>query len=512
MDEPRLEHPTIKVRELIEDYRNGKIVIPEFQREYVWKRSKAPKLIDSLYQGFPISSLLVWLSIEATRARRADPRPKRGGTVSWLIDGQQRVITLARSMSGDQGIDVVFNPIDEQFRLSNAATKKDRNWFRLADLWDDDMYRTVRRNLPEGAAGERIEKRFDRLRKVLDYEVPLVRMVDHSFSAAVKAFTRINTLGVRLKKEDIESAEVAAKHTGFIADEVSPFLDEIRRSGFVRMNIMHLFRACAFVSRPDGRDRTPLHELERTEVQEAWRKTKRATEEAIGLVRSEFGLINMDVLWSGALLVPVIAICAATEPRKRDTRGLAAWMALAALTHRYSSSSETALDQDLRACRGNDPIGSLLTNLREERSSLVAEADDFAGSLADRSGLFASYIACLHRGILDFYGGGKIVLQKEINRHHILPRGQFDEKERGASDCVANIAFIGGAVNKALGLTGPEVYLKQMKPEIRKSQCIPDDVNLWSIERSTDFWNVRRELLADSFNEFVRAGLPGRRV
>jgi hypothetical protein len=28
-------------------------------REYVWKKSKAPKLIDSLYRGFPISSLLL---------------------------------------------------------------------------------------------------------------------------------------------------------------------------------------------------------------------------------------------------------------------------------------------------------------------------------------------------------------------------------------------------------------------------------------------------------------------
>ena len=31
-------------------------------------------------------------------------------------------------------------------------------------------------------------------------------MVDHSFDDAVSAFTRINTLGVRFKKEDIENA------------------------------------------------------------------------------------------------------------------------------------------------------------------------------------------------------------------------------------------------------------------------------------------------------------------
>jgi uncharacterized protein with ParB-like and HNH nuclease domain len=54
MANPHLEHPTIKVRQLVEDYRAGRIVIPEFQREYVWKKSRPPHLIDSLYRGFPI--------------------------------------------------------------------------------------------------------------------------------------------------------------------------------------------------------------------------------------------------------------------------------------------------------------------------------------------------------------------------------------------------------------------------------------------------------------------------
>ena len=114
-------------------------------------------------------------------------------------------------------------------------------------------------------------------------------MVDHSFKDAVNAFKRINTLGVRLKKEDIESADIAARHSGFIADEVTPFLNDLRQQGFNRLNIMHLFRACAFVAKPDGRNRTPLHELERQEVLKAWKTTQRATEQAIGLVRSELG-------------------------------------------------------------------------------------------------------------------------------------------------------------------------------------------------------------------------------
>jgi len=509
--DPHLEHPTVKVRQLVDDYRAGRIVIPEFQREYVWQKRKAPLLIDSLYRGFPISSLLLWQSTEVTRARRRDPRPVRTALMNWLIDGQQRVITLARTMSGDEGIDVVFHPDHDTFKLANAATRKEPGWVRVAELWDDELYRQFRRNLDGTRASDKREARYEAVRRILEYEIPMVRMVDHTFGDAVGAFKRINTLGVKLKKQDIESAEIASRHSGFIADEVAPFLEKVRQQGFERLNVMHLFRACAFVAKPDGRNRTPLHELERREVLSAWNQTKRATEQAIGLIRSELGLVNMNILWSGALLVPVIALCSATAPRERDSRAVVAWLALAALVHRYSGSSETALDQDLRACRASDPIGSLLSNLRTGRSSLLAQPGDFSGALADRSGLLALYVACMHRGVLDFFTGGKVLLQGNVDRHHILPRAQFPTATRSQADNVANIVFISGDVNKSIGQAGPEVYLKQVKAKVLDSQCVPQDRALWSVESAQAFWNARRILLADAFNDFIREALPNRR-
>ena len=510
--EPRIEHKTLKVRQLIDDYRAGRIVIPEFQREYVWRPVKAARLIDSLYRGFPVSSLLLWQSTEGTRMRRRSPRPIHSERMNWLIDGQQRVITLSRTLSGDEGIDIAFHPEEEEFRRANAAIKKDPSWLRVSQLWDDELYRQIRRNLDGSRRADKLEARFEAVRRILEYEIPVVCMVDHSFDAAVLAFTRINTLGVRLKKADIESAQVAARHSGFVADQVVPSLERVRRQGFKRLNVMHLFRACAFVARPDGRNRTPLHELERREVLKAWRKTEKATNKAMGLIRSELGLLNMNVLWSGALVVPLIALYADILPRQRNSGEFAGWLALAALCRRYSGASETALDQDLRACRSTDPIGSLLKNLRKVRPFLVAKPRDFSGALADRSGLLTLYIACMHRGILDFYTGGKVILQNDIDRHHILPRAQFSEPSRSTADNIANMAFIAGDVNKSIGQSGPEVYLAKLKPRVLKSQCIPTDSTLWRIDEAEAFWNARRKLLAESFNEYVRGVLPGRQL
>ncbi|MCX7601345.1 MAG: DUF262 domain-containing protein [Meiothermus sp.] len=515
MSDQHLQIENVKVRKLVDDYRSGRILIPEFQRDYVWKPSRAAKLIDSLYRNYPISTVLLWTGDTDTKARRTDSRPQRSGEVSWLIDGQQRLITLSKIIYGEEGIDVVFNPNEKDgvFSLSNAAKAKDsKNWFHVSQILDDDQYRQIRRNLPEGKRGEELERKFEGVRRILDYEIPVIKMVGHTFDNAVEAFTRINMLGVKLKTEDIASAKVAAKHTGFIVDEVVPFLSKIKQEGFRRISVMHLFRACAFVAKPDGRNRTPLHELDKKEISQAWNKIKSATREAISLVKSEFGLVNMDILWSGALLVPIIALYASTSPRERNVKGMAGWLALAALYHRYSGASEAALDQDLRACRSSDQIGSLLSNLRRDNGSLAISSKDFGGSLLDKGGLFGLYVACRQKDLKDLFTGKTILIESKVDRHHIFPRSKFLEKDRPKADTLANIAFVTNSINTSIRNSVPEVYLPQIDRRILESQCIPLDESLWRMDRAEEFWEARRELLAKAFSEFIKETLPGRRV
>ena len=57
----------------------------------------------------------------------------------------------------------------------------------------------------------------------------------------------------------------------------------------------------------------------------------------------------MSIIWSGSLLVPVIALCGTISPKERDDREIAGWVAAAAVCHRYSRSSHSALDKNLRA-------------------------------------------------------------------------------------------------------------------------------------------------------------------
>ena len=43
-----------KVGDLLSDVRNGKVGLPDLQRPFVWKDSKARDLLDSMLKGYPI--------------------------------------------------------------------------------------------------------------------------------------------------------------------------------------------------------------------------------------------------------------------------------------------------------------------------------------------------------------------------------------------------------------------------------------------------------------------------
>src|SRR5438270_225066 len=114
--------PTIQ--ELIAQVRTGEIVLPEFQRGYVWNRDQVRKFISALYRRHPTGHLLIWKTLK--------PSGIRGGTASaeghtqLLLDGQQRLTSLFVLTEGKappfyEGehlfFDLYFNVQTEEFRF-----------------------------------------------------------------------------------------------------------------------------------------------------------------------------------------------------------------------------------------------------------------------------------------------------------------------------------------------------------------------------------------------------------
>jgi len=79
------------IRELRENERRlGGFILPPFQRPPVWTEEQSVKLIESLWEGFPIGIYVV-----------NRPQPHDGECADWLLDGQQRWTAIISYVNGD---------------------------------------------------------------------------------------------------------------------------------------------------------------------------------------------------------------------------------------------------------------------------------------------------------------------------------------------------------------------------------------------------------------------------
>lgn len=237
------------VRYLIDGFSKGTIAIPEFQREYVWKPAKVVKLIDSIYRSYPTGTLLVWKPKLEERVTRKGKK-KATGQVYWLIDGQQRTRSLYESLK-EGNISIYFDPISESFCIRKKSVENSSKHLSLIDLLEGTNYLSIKKSLRESfpESESRIELAIDKCRAILDYEIPMVVMHEHSLEDAINAFERINTSGTRLKSADISTAKLSFSHTGFVNKRVTPLIGWLRNKGFDRIYSSQLFMACSAIAK-----------------------------------------------------------------------------------------------------------------------------------------------------------------------------------------------------------------------------------------------------------------------
>jgi hypothetical protein len=97
----RPEARVFRVEELLAHARAGRIRIPSFQRAFKWERADVRKLIDSIWRGYPIGTLLLWSKVgPAGQVKLGDLTFEVGEQNSawFVVDGQQRIVSLVSSL------------------------------------------------------------------------------------------------------------------------------------------------------------------------------------------------------------------------------------------------------------------------------------------------------------------------------------------------------------------------------------------------------------------------------
>lgn len=107
---------------LVKRMRTGHIVIPPFQRGFVWKLPQASRFVESLLLGLPVPGIFL---------SRDDDSGKL-----LVIDGQQRLRTLQYFYNGvfaDSGREFALAGVDTKFRGMTYETLADEDRLRLDD-------------------------------------------------------------------------------------------------------------------------------------------------------------------------------------------------------------------------------------------------------------------------------------------------------------------------------------------------------------------------------------------
>jgi hypothetical protein len=205
----------LRIEELVRRVKEGDIRLPRFQRPYVWKQSDIIDLLDSVYYGYPIGSVLLWRTTQKLASERSigdldvDERPVEYPT-NYLLDGQQRISTLCGVLYWN-GLDkrskwnVAFNLRTETFFY---PTEDLREWeLPLNKLLNTfDFLNCVRRleTLQDRQEVNSVAERL--LSAVKDYKIAAVVLGDMRLNEVAPIFERINSTGRRLTIVDLMRA------------------------------------------------------------------------------------------------------------------------------------------------------------------------------------------------------------------------------------------------------------------------------------------------------------------
>ena len=148
------EKNTTDFKQIIRDVDDQKILLPDFQRDFVWKEEKMQRqVVASVLAKMPIGSILLLTSKPGEYSStiiglttEVDPASIGSEEVDFLLDGQQRVTVLANVFSSiihdkctNQNDLVSRNALKRRFFLKlpkweNAFNKKESDWFGVSTL------------------------------------------------------------------------------------------------------------------------------------------------------------------------------------------------------------------------------------------------------------------------------------------------------------------------------------------------------------------------------------------
>ncbi|MFD1531911.1 GmrSD restriction endonuclease domain-containing protein [Pseudonocardia aurantiaca] len=507
----------------------GSMLLPEFQRGYVWNRDQVRGLMRSLYYGYPVGALLVWET-------EGSGHPVRGvdatsGPKQLLLDGQQRVTTLYGIVRGrppsffegdsDAFAGLRFNVETEAFQFhAPVKMKDDPRWVDVTALFVEGPGETYAILSTHPETRDRFTDYVDRLQKVRNivervFHIEAITGGDKTVDVVVDIFNRVNSGGTKLSKGDLALARICSEW-GDARPAMRRNLDRWRDEGFSFTPDWLLRNVNAVAT-----GRAPFSALEdvsASEFQDSLNATLHHVDHFLrDLAVGRLGLDHDRVLM-GRYAIPVISRHLHNR-RGRFTDGAEAdkalyWYVHAALRGRFAGSTETFLAKDLETVDKSGIDGVIGSLARTRKGNMTIDAQDFEGVGRGARSYPLVYMLARVTGARDLVTGHSLGSNASaVQVHEIFPKHTLNKAgyTRAEVNQIAGFAFL--TPSSAMQFAGlePAAYLSALDPAALRSQFIPEDPALWRIENYREFLAARREMLARAANAFFGELLAGTR-
>ena len=227
----------MKIEELIYNIKNNDIVVPEFQREFVWGNDRVKSLISSLMDEYPVGGILIWKtnkppSLKGLINNNIDPRR----TYQVLLDGQQRSTALYLIIEGEVPPYYSANDItkDPRSLAYNLFTGELQYWKRSMNNDDCWVYVTdcMQNNVNEISIANEIHRKFSRIGELKDFDFNFNLEDDgRAFSIVRQLFEEAN-IEIKFASQQIWKIYLPTKVVNTSIDE----LDNLYENGQINEN------------------------------------------------------------------------------------------------------------------------------------------------------------------------------------------------------------------------------------------------------------------------------------
>jgi len=461
-------HPTKEpLIGLIHDARQGQVVLPEFQRSFIWDRQSIEELLVSILNNYFIGSLL-FLSVlpddHPFKARKIEGTDDGIYPTKMVLDGQQRLTSVHYVLYGpDINLKNTSYPYRFFLDIEQAINgnwdeavfswptywKKTKEYFADADVqyengilsfaslrdwptWTEwyDGYRDFHKD--RGTFDKKNTERLSTFaRRFLTFQVALVELPQGTpLEMVVEVFERINRTGeplsvfelltARLWKYDINLRDLweETRERYVLIDEMAG--EKSERYPKFTLQVIALLRG-------EECKRKNLILLDGDGFREDWETASRFIDKALQRLRSTgeggYGVVPALSLPYSTMVPPLAVILHAIETEHRGDPDAYAkahrWYWSSVFSERYGGSTDTLTQRDYLGVRrwieDDEAIPEAVftdpTQLQRDLHEVV------------RVGAVYKGILCLValKGARDFYTGDTIELH-ELDDHHIFPK------------------------------------------------------------------------------------------